>query len=82
MATEEELKLEIERLRTENENLKKPVRGQTSLKVSEKGALSVYGMGKFPATLYREQWERLLGMSDQIREFIRDNDDKLKKKEA
>jgi hypothetical protein len=82
MATEEELKLEIERLRTENENLKKPVRGQTSLKVSEKGALSVYGMGKFPVTLYREQWERLLGMSDQIREFIRDNDDKLKKKEA
>ena len=82
MATEEELKLEIERLRTENENLKKPVRGQTSLKVSEKGALSVYGMGKFPVTLYREQWERLLGMSDQIREFIRDNDDTLKKKEA
>ena len=82
MATEEELKLEIERLRTENENLKKPVRGQTSLKVSEKGALSVYGMGKFPVTLYREQWERLLGMSEQIREFIRDNDDKLKKKEA
>lgn len=82
MATEEELKLEIERLRTENENLKKPVRGQTSLKVSEKGALSVYGMGKFPVTLYREQWERLLGMADQIREFIRDNDDKLKKKEA
>ena len=81
MATEEELKLEIERLRTENENLKKPVRGQTSLKVSEKGALSVYGMGKFPVTLYREQWEKLLGMADEIRQFIDENDDRLKKKE-
>ena len=52
-----------------------------SLKVSEKGALSVYGMGRFPVTLYREQWEKLLGMSDQIREFIQQNDAALKKKE-
>jgi hypothetical protein len=81
MPSEEELKAEIERLRAENENLKKPARGQTSLKVSEKGALSVYGMGRFPVTLYREQWEKLLGMSDQIREFIRENDAALKKKE-
>jgi len=81
MPSEEELKSEIERLRAENENLKKPARGQTSLKVSEKGALSVYGMGRFPVTLYREQWEKLLSMSDQIREFIRDNDAALKRKE-
>ena len=81
MPSEEELKAEIERLRAENENLKKPARGQTSLKVSEKGALSVYGMGRFPVTLYREQWEKLLSMSDQIREFIRENDAALKKKE-
>ena len=81
MPSEEELKAEIERLRAENENLKKPTRGQTSLKVSEKGALSVYGMGRFPVTLYREQWEKLLSMSDQIREFIRENDAALKKKE-
>ena len=59
MASEEELKAEIERLRTENEALKKPARGQISLKVSEKGALSVYGLGRFPVTLYREQWEKL-----------------------
>ena len=52
-----------------------------SLKVSEKGALSVYGMGRFPVTLYREQWEKLLGMSDEIRKFIEENDSKLKKKE-
>ena len=76
------MQAEIERLRAENENLKKPARGQLSLRVSEKGALSVYGMGRFPVTLYREQWEKLLGMADQIKQFIQDNDDKLKKKEA
>ena len=81
MPTEEEMKAEIERLRAENESLKKPARGQISLKVSEKGALSVYGMGRFPVTLYREQWEKLLAMSDQIREFIQQNDQSLKKKE-
>jgi hypothetical protein len=82
MPTEEEMKAEIERLRAENERLKKPVRGQLSLRVSEKGALSVYGMGRFPVTLYREQWEKLLGMGDEIREFIQENDHLLKKKEA
>ena len=82
MATEEELKAEIERLRSENETLKKPQqRGAMSLKVSEKGALSVYGLGRFPVTLYREQWEKLLAMSDQIRDFIQQNDQALKKKE-
>ncbi len=81
MSNPEEMQAEIERLRAENEALKKPTRGQIGLKVSEKGALSVYGMGRFPVTLYREQWEKLLAMSDQIREFIQANDDKLKKKE-
>ena len=81
MPTEEEMKAEIERLRAENENLKKPARGQLALKVSEKGALSVYGMGRFPVTLYREQWEKLLAMSDQIKDFIKANDQTLKKKE-
>ena len=81
MASEEELKAEIERLRTENEALKRPARGQMSLKVSEKGALSVYGLGRFPVTLYREQWEKLLGMADEIRNFISENDHALKKKE-
>ena len=75
------MQAEIERLRTENEALKKPARGQMSLKVSEKGALSVYGLGRFPVTLYREQWEKLLAMADQIRQFIEDNTHLLKKKE-
>ena len=81
MASEQELQAEIERLRAENESLKKPVRGQMSLKVSEKGGLSVYGLGRFPVTLYREQWEKLLGMADEIRAFIHEHDAALKKKE-
>lgn len=80
MPTEEEMQAELERLRAENEKLKRP-RGQMSMKVSEKGALSVYGLGRFPVTLYREQWEKLLGMSDEIRQFIQDNDANLKRKE-
>jgi hypothetical protein len=80
MPSEEEMKAEIERLRAENESLKRP-RGQMALKVSEKGALSVYGLGRFPVTLYREQWEKLLGMTSEIRQFIEENDHLLKKKE-
>ena len=81
MSSEEELKAEVDRLRAENEALKRPARGQMSLKVSEKGALSVYGLGRFPVTLYREQWEKLLGLADSIRQFIQENDHLLKKKE-
>jgi len=79
--TDEDLRAEIERLKTENEALKAPARGQISLKVSEKGAVSVYGMGRFPVTLYKEQWEKLLATSDQIKKFIEVNDHLLKKKE-
>ena len=79
---EEDLKAELERLRAENEALKKPVRGQISIKVSEKGAVSVYGLGRFPVTLYKEQWEKLLSAGEQIKAFIVDNDHLLKKKEA
>jgi hypothetical protein len=81
MASEEELKAELEKLRAENAALKKPSAGRVYLKVSEKGGLSVYGLGRFPVTLYREQWEKLLGLSDDIKNFIRDNDQTLKKKE-
>ena len=78
---EEQLKAEIERLKAENEAMRKPARGQMSLKVSAKGAVSVYGLGRFPVTLYREQWEKLLAMTDQIKAFIAENDHLLKKKE-
>lgn len=79
----EDMKSEIERLRAENEALKskKGAGGALSMKVSEKGALSVYGMGRFPVTLYKEQWLKLLGIADQIQDFIKQNDSKLKTKD-
>jgi hypothetical protein len=79
--TEEEMQAEIERLKAENEALKTPTRGQISLKVSEKGAVSVYGLGRFPVTLYKEQWAKLLATGEQIKKFIEENDHRLKKKE-
>jgi hypothetical protein len=79
--SDEDLKAELERLRNENAVLKKEASGAIRMKVSEKGALSVYGMGRFPVTLYKEQWLRLLNISDQIRTFIAENDAKLKAKE-
>jgi hypothetical protein len=72
---------ELERLRAENEALKKSGRSKASMKVSEKGALSVYGMGRFPVTLYKEQWLRLLAMADDIKAFIDANNQALKTKE-
>ncbi|MGH8317829.1 MAG: hypothetical protein ACREUL_07610 [Steroidobacteraceae bacterium] len=77
----EDLQSELERLRAENESLKKAGRGKLAMKVSEKGALSVYGMGRFPVTLYKEQWLRLLAMADDIKAFIEANDASLKAKE-
>jgi hypothetical protein len=73
---------ELERLRAENEALRKASRpGGLSLKVSEKGGVSVYGLGRFPVTLYQEQWEKLLAHADQVRDFIVANREHLKKKE-
>ena len=77
---DEDLKAELEKLRAENEALKQRGRGG-SIKVSEKGAVSVYGLGRFPVTLYKEQWEKLLSMADEIRTFITQNDSQLKKNE-
>lgn len=68
--SEDDLKAELERLRNENAALKKGAATGITMKVSEKGALSIYGMGRFPVTLYREQWLKLLAMSDDIRAFI------------
>ncbi|HEY1271394.1 MAG TPA: hypothetical protein VGF08_05395 [Terriglobales bacterium] len=55
--------------------------GSLTFKVSEKGAVSVYGMGRFPVTLYYEQWVRLLEAGDKLREFLEENKGKLKLKE-
>ena len=78
--SDEELKAELERLRNENAALKKGAATGISMKVSEKGAVSIYGMGRFPVTLYKEQWLKLLDMSAEIRAFIAANDAKLKTK--
>jgi len=72
---------ELERLRAENARLKKTASRGISLKVSEKGGVSVYGLGRFPVTLYKEQWTKLLDLADDIRSFIRDNEQSLKTKE-
>lgn len=81
MPTEEELKAELEKLKAENASLKARGSKGVSMKVSEKGAVSVYGLGRFPVTLYQEQWLKLLDMADDIRAFIGENADRLKKKE-
>jgi hypothetical protein len=79
--SDEDLKGELERLRSENAALKKGTASGVRMKVSEKGAVSVYGMGRFPVTLYKEQWLRLLDMSNDIRSFIAANDAQLKAKD-
>ena len=80
---DDDVQSELERLRAENAALKASStrRGGVSFKVSEKGGVSVYGLGRFPVTLYKEQWLKLLEMSDEIKEFIEANNDALKAKE-
>jgi len=79
--SQEALMAELEKLKAENESLKKASSRGISLKVSQKGAVSLYGMGRFPVTLYKEQWLKILDMADAIRAFITDNDAQLKAKE-
>ena len=78
--SDEDLKAEVEKLRAENERLKTQRGRSVSLKVSEKGGVSVYGLGRFPVTLYKEQWTKLLAMTDEIRAFIKEHDAELKAK--
>ena len=79
--SDEDLKAEVDRLRAENEHLKSQRGRSVSLKVSEKGGVSVYGLGRFPVTLYKEQWLRVLASASEIEAFIRENEAKLKAKE-
>ena len=78
--SDEDLRAELERLRSENEALKKGAARPVSLKVSEKGGVSVYGLGRFPITLYQEQWLKLLDMAEEIRSFIAAHKSELKAK--
>jgi hypothetical protein len=81
MATEAEMLAELEKLKAENAALKSRSGRPVSMKVSEKGGLSVYGLGRFPVTLYQEQWLKLLDLAEEIRSFIQANQAVLKKKE-
>ena len=79
----DEDRAELERLREENKRLKEST-GKSrdfSMKVSQKGALSVYGLGRFPVTLYKEQWHKLLERKDDILRFLDEHAGELKTKE-
>jgi hypothetical protein len=78
---DEDVQAELARLRAENETLRQKRNSAVSMKVSEKGAVSVYGLGRFPVTLYQEQWQKLLALSEEIKAFIEENRSKLKVKE-
>ena len=77
---DDDLRAEMERLRHENEALKRGAAKGVTMKVSEKGGLSIYGLGRFPITFYKEQWLRLLGMAEEIKLFIDAHDSELKSK--
>ena len=83
MAESDDVQNELERLRAENEALRSQKRtaGTLAFKVSDKGAVSVYGLGRFPVTLYQEQWDKLLAQTEELRRFINENRERLKKKE-
>ena len=76
----DDVQAELARLKAENERLKRQQASPLSLKVSQKGALSVYGLGRFPVTLYKEQWARLLEHTEDIRAFLQEHDGELKSK--
>ena len=78
---EQEMKAELDRLKAENESLKNRSARAVSMKVSEKGGVSIYGLGRFPVTLYKEQWIKLLDLAGDIRKFIQENDAQLKTKQ-
>jgi hypothetical protein len=78
---DEALRDEVERLKAENAALKARATRGVSIKVSEKGGVSVYGLGRFPVTLYKEQWTKLLDMAADLRAFLTEHDAELKSKE-
>jgi hypothetical protein len=75
----EELKARLSQLEKQVETKKRS--GNLDFKVGEKGGVSVYGLGRFPVTLYYEQWNRLLGAAEDLKKFMEENKSKLKLKE-
>lgn len=79
MGTGDDMQAELERLRAENAALRTAKQRNISFKVSEKGGVSVYGLGRFPVTLYIEQWDSLLDSAEALRAFMRDHETELKR---
>ena len=77
--TYEELKARLSQLEKQVENTQRS--GAMEFRVSEKGGVSVYGLGRFPVTLYYEQWSRLLGAAEELKSFLEENKSKLKLKD-
>ncbi len=78
--TDDQMREELERLRAENEKLKTEKSKAIRLQVSQKGAVSLYGIRRFPITFYGDEWDTILGMSDDIRAFIAEHQSELKGK--
>jgi len=76
--TYEELKARLATLEKESATKRS---GALEFRVGEKGGVSVYGLGRFPVTLYYEQWHRLLATSEELKKFLEDNKSRLKLKE-
>jgi hypothetical protein len=77
---DEDMQTELERLRAENEALKHGRQRDLELRVSAKGAVSLYGIRRFPVTFYGDEWDIILGKADDIRKFIREHEGELKRK--
>jgi hypothetical protein len=77
--TKEELLARIAELEKKAE---RPKKGSLEFRVGEKGGVSVYGLGRFPVTLYYEQWIRLLDVSKDLRDFLEENKSRLKLKDS
>lgn len=79
--SEEDMKAELERLKQENATLKKQKSQAIRLAVGKKGGVSLYGLGRFPVTLYKEQWLTLMDQSGMIKDFIKEHESELKTKD-
>jgi hypothetical protein len=80
--TPNQMLAELARLQAENEALKASTSKPVTIKVSGKGAVSVYGLGRFPVTLYKTQWFKLLDAAPAVQAFIKANESKLATKDS